>query len=103
MAADINKVKAALTAKGVTVNGLGDEELIAIARALKIKTPRKVEIVEYVSRGGRKGNYFKTEVFPYNGGDGKEYAARNLFVPAVPEILEAMIEDLQQGLGLLKK
>lgn len=89
----------AIQKTGMSVDGLNDEQIIAVGRALNLELPLRVSIVEYTDKRGRTGEYVKTDNFPIGVVDGKPLTARGLFLRV--EAVDAALEALQSAKALL--
>lgn len=95
----MDNVRTQLEALGISTKALSDDQVKAIAKAMKVAMPREVQIVPY-----NGADYVKTEGFavPHKSGDAsKTQQARGLFVRV--EALDQAIEDLQAAKASLAK
>lgn len=94
-------LKEAIQATGMATEGLSDEQIVKVGRALGLETPLTVEIVEYTPKGknATPGNYVKTSNFPVTDSKGTKFDARGLFLRV--EALDQAIEALQQAKALV--
>lgn len=91
----MEQLREKLSAQGIPVEGLTDEKVKTIAKALDLEIPRKpVHLVEQYG-----GLYVKVPRIPYTDASGERKWARHMSVRA--EVLDTVIEDLQKAREML--
>lgn len=90
----------AIKKTGMSTEGLSDDQILRVGRALNLELPLRVSIVEYTDKRGRTADYVKTDNFPIGADEkGNPVTAKGLFLRV--EAVDAAIEALHTAKALL--